>query len=348
MLIASHFWSKKPFNSLYILLKVVHLLWLLPGWTLYYLPHKNRGRPSWTLKESIMVKLKRASSGWSRPSVRFLQGVAGDAEAYIWPKGASVGACQMTIGTGSICLFLHGGGVMMGHAGETYPECVLHQLPRRRATDHFVAVDYRLAHEGRHPAQLIDAIAGYVRLVHDAGVDPKRIVVTGACAGGHLALMLIRYLVDEKVLPLPGGLMLFSPWVDMKSCTRIDEEISKGLAAMRPNEKIDMLCTSIHANLRFIGDKSVDIFDTPLMSSNRSPPGAFTPYPKTFISVGECDAFHEECRQVAAKMKEDGVKVLMDTQPDAVHDFVGMDGVPSAPAREKALQLAASWLVDLA
>lgn len=27
---------------------------------------------------------------------------------------------------------------------------------------------------------------------------------------GHLALMLIRYLVDEKVLPLPGGLMLFS------------------------------------------------------------------------------------------------------------------------------------------
>ena len=47
-------------------------------------------------------------------------------------------------------------------------------------------------------------------------------------------------------------------------------------------------------------------------------------------------------------MKEDGVEVLMDTQKDAVHDFVGMDAVPSDPAREKALQLAASWLTDLA
>lgn len=48
----------------------------------------------------------------------------------------------------------------------------------------------------------------------------------------------------------------------------IDEEISKGLAAIRPNENIDMLCTSIHANLRFIGDKPVDILDTPLISSS--------------------------------------------------------------------------------
>ena len=127
-----------------------------------------------------------------------------------------------------------------------------------------------------------------------------------------------------------------------------------------------MLCTSVHANLRFIGDKPVEIFNTPLMSSSevlypsvkhtnlirasldRSPPGAFAPYPKTFISVGECDAFHEECRQVAEKMKEDGVEVLMDTQKDAVHDFVGTDIVPSAPAREKALQLATSWLAELA
>jgi hypothetical protein len=154
------FWAKQPFSSLYILLKLVHLIWLLPGWALYYLPTKNRGRPSWTLKESLMVKLvswimplnamgglspmstdktrevpehelKETSFVWLEPaSPQFLQGVASDAEvprprvpAYVWPKGATVGTLPDDDGTGLICLFLHGGGYMMGHAGETYPEC---------------------------------------------------------------------------------------------------------------------------------------------------------------------------------------------------------------------------------
>jgi len=47
-----------------------------------------------------------------------------------------------------------------------------------------IAVDYRLSGESCHPAQLLDALAGYSHLVQTLGIDPARIVLFGACAGG--------------------------------------------------------------------------------------------------------------------------------------------------------------------
>lgn len=94
----------------------------------------------------------------------------------------------------------------------------------------FLAVDYRLSGEARHPAQLLDALAGYRHLVQGCRVSPERIIIIADCAGGrwlnacslmgmnqmaslflaHLTLMLLRYLKDESIFKLPGGIMLLS------------------------------------------------------------------------------------------------------------------------------------------
>jgi acetyl esterase/lipase len=68
---------------------------------------------------------------------------------------------------------------------------------------------------GRFPAALQDAITAYAHLVLRLGVDAWDVVLSGDSAGGNLALALLRYLEETRVLPLPGGVVLWSPWTDL-------------------------------------------------------------------------------------------------------------------------------------
>jgi len=51
-------WYRQPFKATYITLRIIALVTLLPYWTLYNTV-SNRPRPSWTLKESVVVCLIR-------------------------------------------------------------------------------------------------------------------------------------------------------------------------------------------------------------------------------------------------------------------------------------------------
>ena len=63
------------------------------------------------------------------------------------------------------------------------------------------------------PAPLIDALSGYVYLTKTLKFPASSIIFLGESAGGHLALMLSRYLT-ELDLPQPGHMALISPWAD--------------------------------------------------------------------------------------------------------------------------------------
>ncbi|KAN0065628.1 hypothetical protein ACQY0O_000757 [Thecaphora frezii] len=84
------------------------------------------------------------------------------------------------------------------------------------------SLDYRLCVPGKpqagsYPAALLDALAGYRYLIDTCGFHPDDVIVAGDSAGGNLAIALCRYLRDEKVMPMPGSLLLMSPWAD---CSR--------------------------------------------------------------------------------------------------------------------------------
>ncbi len=72
---------------------------------------------------------------------------------------------------------------------------------------------YRLAPEHVFPAGLNDVLAAYRGLLAK-GVEPSRVVIMGDSAGGGLALALALSIRDQK-LPLPGKLVLISPWTDL-------------------------------------------------------------------------------------------------------------------------------------
>ena len=62
-----------------------------------------------------------------------------------------------------------------------------------------VLPQYRLSSNshGEFPAALQDAITSYSSLLN-MGISPQRIIVSGDSAGGHLAISLLRYLVEGK------------------------------------------------------------------------------------------------------------------------------------------------------
>lgn len=74
------------------------------------------------------------------------------------------------------------------------------------------AIDYRLAPETCFPGPLHDVLSAYLRLTEDLHVPPENVVLAGDSAGGGLCLALLLYLRDNDY-PLPGGAILFSPWV---------------------------------------------------------------------------------------------------------------------------------------
>jgi acetyl esterase/lipase len=107
--------------------------------------------------------------------------------------------------TRTAVLLVHGGGWVLGDRH------MVEALGSEFAAQGFlaVAVEYRLVREAPWPAQLDDVIAA-VRWTADnaenLGVDPDRIVLAGASAGGQLAVLAAAALRDKPrvaaVLPL--------------------------------------------------------------------------------------------------------------------------------------------------
>lgn len=88
---------------------------------------------------------------------------------------------------GPTVLYIHGGGWENGNK-EQY---ILWYLPYLELGLRVVAVQYRLSGEAPAPAGIEDCRCAFRWVVNHAaeyGIDPRRIVLTGGSAGGHLAL----------------------------------------------------------------------------------------------------------------------------------------------------------------
>jgi acetyl esterase/lipase len=83
-------------------------------------------------------------------------------------------------------------------------------------------------------------------------------------------------------------------------------------------------------------------------ASDLAEPGSYVGYPRTFVSVGDAEAFQRECDQLVGLLQNDGVDVSYDVQQDAVHDFWGCSiAVPSNAARERLAKRIYAWIAGL-
>jgi len=107
-------------------------------------------------------------------------------------------------------LYLHGGGYTVGGA-VTHRALAAHLAAAAGAPVYLL--DYRLAPEHPYPAALEDAVAAYQSLLA-SGIAPQHLAVAGDSAGGGLTLGVTMRLRAAGI-PLPAGLALISPWVDL-------------------------------------------------------------------------------------------------------------------------------------
>ena len=109
-----------------------------------------------------------------------------------------------------ICVYFHGGGYIAGslNSHRDMASTLAHMAQVR-----MLMVDYRLAPEHPFPAAHEDALGVYQALLAQ-GVNARQLVLGGDSAGGNLALATAQSVRDAG-LPLPRGLVLFSPWLDL-------------------------------------------------------------------------------------------------------------------------------------
>ncbi|MDT5146819.1 MAG: hypothetical protein QOC58_1464, partial [Mycobacterium sp.] len=110
-------------------------------------------------------------------------------------------------------LWIHGGGYVIGTAQQDDALC---RRFSRRLGITVASVDYRLAPEHPYPAPLEDCYSALTWLAGLPSVDPKRVAIGGASAGGGLAAAL-ALLARDRGAVAPAFQLLAYPMLDDRS-----------------------------------------------------------------------------------------------------------------------------------
>jgi acetyl esterase/lipase len=200
-------------------------------------------------------------------------------------------------------MYFHGGGYVSGSA-----------LTHQGLTSQLAAacdtltwsVDYRLAPEAPFPAAIDDAVNAYKSLL-ETGIDPKYILFAGDSAGGGLCVS-ASLKARELNLPLPAGLILMSPWLDLTAsgCSYQTE------AVMDPIINADSLSMTKAA---YLGDANEH---HPLASPIFAD---LSGLPPMLIQVGTRERLLSDAITLAEKVGLANGEVTLELCPDMVHVF---------------------------
>lgn len=238
-------------------------------------------------------------------------------------------------------VFLHGGGQVMGDRFSG-----LLQLAGWVADHDAVglSVEYRLAPEHPWPAAHDDVMA-VLRWVADRGaeelgVDPDRVVLVGASAGGGLAAGAALRARDEGHPPLLG-LMLMAPMLDDRGTSTSARQDPADLPGPLPWDAADNAAAWTAVLGEAAGTPDVPSYAAPGRAVDGGGTAGLADLPRTFVDVGAVDLFRDECVALASGLWAAGVDCELHVWAGAVHGFTLDDSVEVAAA---ALAAQDSWL----
>jgi acetyl esterase len=240
------------------------------------------------------------------------------------PKGASAKARVPGI------VMIHGGGFVIGsveaeHAGAA--------VMARDTGAVVVSVDYRLAPEHPYPAGLHDCYAAlrYLHAEADAlGVDPERVALTGASAGGGLSAATALFARDRGG-PAVCFQLLAIPELDDRLSTPSMQTFVDSPMWNRP-----LAVQSWKAYLGpLYGSDDVPAYAAPARAEDLSG------LPPAYISTAENDPLRDEGITYAQRLLQAGVSVELHQFPGTFHGsaLVTSAAVSRRAQRESALVL---------
>ena len=108
-----------------------------------------------------------------------------------------------------VVVYFHGGGWVVGSVAASDPFC---RNLAQAVGCVVVSVDYPLAPEHPYPAAVLSAIAAIEWASDRAkvwGGDPERLVVLGDSAGGNLAAVAVRHIMEEDACPVARQILAY-------------------------------------------------------------------------------------------------------------------------------------------
>lgn len=227
----------------------------------------------------------------------------GDVEVLGLPSGAGVRIFRppnRPTEPGPALLWIHGGGYVIGTAAQDDRLC------RRFSAElgaTVASVDYRLAPQNPYPAALEDCWAALTQLAELPGVDPARIAIGGASAGGGLAAALAQLAADRGEVS-PVLQLLVYPMLDDRS------------AALPANRSYRLWNprSNLFGWTAYLGDADPQI----AVPARRADLRGLAP---AWIGVGTLDLFHDEDLAYAERLRQAGVPCEVETVPGAFHGF---------------------------
>lgn len=210
---------------------------------------------------------------------------------------------------GPALLWIHGGGYLIGSAAQD------DQLCRRFARElgaTVASVDYRLAPENPYPIPLEDCYAALEWLVRLPSVDPARVAIGGASAGGGLAAALALLARDRSEIPLAAQLLVY-PMLDDRTVDRDDLDNPGHRLWNQSSNKFGWAC--------YLADADPDVA-VPARREDLSG------LPPAWMGVGTLDLFHDEDLAYAERLRAAGVPCQVEVVAGAFHGFDGI--VPKA------------------
>ena len=179
-----------------------------------------------------------------------------------------------------------------------------------------VSVEYRLAPEHPHPAPVEDCYAGLVWTAKHAGelgIDPSRLAIAGASAGGGLAAGTALMARDRGGPPLSHQILM-CPMLDDRGITPSSQELD--------GEGIWDRTSNLTGWTALLGDARGGPDVSPYAAPARAED--LTGLPATFIDVGSVETFRDEDIDYAARLSRAGVSVEFHLWPGGFHGFDGM------------------------
>ena len=208
-------------------------------------------------------------------------------------------------GQGPALLWIHGGGYVIGDAAQDDELC------RRFARElgaTVASVNYRLAPEHPYPAALHDCYAALRWLSALPAVDPGRLAIGGASAGGGLAAALALHARDLGEIPLAAQLLVY-PMLDDRTVQRTDLD--------HPGHRLWNQASNRFGWRAYLADADPEV----------AVPGRrddLTGLPPAWIGVGTFDLFHDEDLAYAERLRAAGVPCEVMVVDGAFHGFDGI------------------------
>ncbi|MEV4709311.1 alpha/beta hydrolase [Actinoplanes sp. NPDC049316] len=200
--------------------------------------------------------------------------------------------------------FIHGGGMILGSVEGEDPVAT---LICDQVGAVVVSVEYRLSPENPHPAPAEDCYAGLrwtAEHAEELGIDPQRLAIYGASAGGGLTIA-TALMARDRGGPALAFMMPIYPMVDDRNETASSYEITDiGIWDRAGN---------LEAWAWYLGGKPADQYAAPSRAEDLSG------LPPAFIDVGTVDLFRDEDIAFAQRLMAAGVPTELHVHPGSYH-----------------------------